>query len=241
MRLVTRRLNGDTLTSILRLANKPQTMGAGKNKSHRKKRISKHVLDAQERKKKEEIEKKLLDLEGGNSSIGDDGADKNGKAAADADVNESSRLASSKSSKKTKDPEEAASYLANWDMDRKNGTKTFKFNKNTSSWLQRHSYDFDKVSKNTFALLVEYLCQGAEGARLRVEEDAKRRARRYKDWEKSQDSKSETDERKMKDESASDEGRVWSELSDHDKRKEYKRARKLIDALKATRETSAEA
>ena len=222
------------------------TMGAGKNKSHRKRRISKHVLDAQERKKKEEIEKKLLELEGGNSSGGDgDGDDKNGKAA--SDVNESSRPASNKSNKKTKDPEEAASYLANWDMDRKSGTKTFKFNKNTSSWLQRHSYDFDKVSKSTFALLVEYLCQGAVGARLRVEEDAKRRARRYKDWEKSQESKSgggeqeDTDERTKKDESASDEGRVWSELSDHDKRKEYKRARKLIDALKATRKESAEA
>ena len=224
-------------------------MGAGKNKSHRKKRISKHVLDAQERKKNEEIEKKLVELEGGNSSSGDgDGADKHGNSSkAAADDGEPSRPVSSTSNKKTKDPEEAASYLANWALDRKNGTKTFKFNKNTSSWLQRHCYDFDKVSKNTFALLVEYLCQGAEGARLRTEEDAKRRARRYKDWEKSQENNAgggeeeETDEKKEKDESASDEGRVWSELSDHDKRKEYKRARKLIDALKATRETNAEA
>jgi len=151
-------------------------MGAGKSKRHRKKRISKHVIESQTRKKQEDAEKKLLaasERDGGETSTTTDDAV--------ATSNESKK---SNKNTKTKDPEEAASYLSLWNLDRnsKSTAKNWKFNKNTQSWLLRHMYDFDKVSKATFATLVDYVCQGGEKTRLRVEEDAKRRARRYKDW-----------------------------------------------------------
>ena len=230
-------------------------MGAGKNKSHRKKRISKHVLDAQDRKKQEEIEKKLLSAaEGGgepSASATSDVVAKNAKAN-QASSSDSKQEVTSSSSSKTKDPEEAASYLSLWNYDKTNNTKQWKFNKNTQSWLLRHMYDFDKVSKATFALLVEYLCQGGEGARSRVEEDAKWRARRYKEWEKkgqqqsskedgvdseSKDENTEEKTDKKKESTTTDGDKAWNVLDDHDKRKEYKRARKVLDSLKATRKS----
>lgn len=221
-------------------------MGAGKNKSHRKKRISKHVLQAEERRKQQEVEKKLL------SAAENDG----GGPSAAAEVVSTKKSSkdstpltpSSSSSSKTKDPEEAASYLTLWSYDKTNNTKQWKFNKNTQSWLLRHMYDFDKVSKSSFATLVDYLCQGGEGARSRVEEDAKRRARRYKEWEKKKEQqlqnegdtgeKAEEEEevKEKNDQQSASDDKAWNELDDHDKRKEYKRARKVLDALKATRE-----
>ena len=84
-----------------------------------------------------------------------------------------------------KDPEEASSYLSLWKHDR-NGA--WKFNKNTQSWLLRHMYDHVRVSKTSIATLVEYVLSSAGGGdgvmKCRTMEDAKRRARRYKKWEK---------------------------------------------------------
>lgn len=207
-------------------------MGAGRSKRHRKKRISKHVIDSQKRKKQEDAEKKLMAA-----------AEGVGEASTSADevsaVNDSD---SKKSPLKTKDPEEAASYLSLWKFDRNSTstTKTWKFNKNTQSWLLRHMYDFDKVSKSTFATLVDYICQGGDGTRLRVEEEAKRRARRYKDWEKRQQEQNKVDaeqeenvpEETKDTKSLPDDDERWNKLDDHDKRKEYKRTRKLLDALR---------
>jgi hypothetical protein len=99
-------------------------------------------------------------------------------------------------------------------------------------------YDVDKVSKATFATLVDYISQGGEGTRLRVEEEAKRRARRYKDWEKRQqqqegEEQEEGDAKEEKKEmTKSQDDEHFNQLDDHDKRKEYKRARKVLDALK---------
>ena len=87
-----------------------------------------------------------------------------------------------------------------------------------------------------------------------MEEDAKLRARRYKEWEKkgqqqsskeedgvdseSKDENTEEEKTDKKKESAmTDSDKAWNELDDHDKRKEYKRARKVLDSLKATRKT----
>jgi hypothetical protein len=201
-------------------------MGAGKSKRHRKKRISKHVIESQTRKKQEDAEKKLLaasERDGGETSTTTDDAV--------ATSNESKK---SNKNTKTKDPEEAASYLSLWNLDRnsKSTAKNWKFNKNTQSWLLRHMYDFDKVSKATFATLVDYVCQGGEKTRLRVEEDAKRRARRYKYWEKKGDTEQDDDADEKKDSTLSPDDKDWNQLDDHDKRKEYKRARKVLDSLK---------
>jgi hypothetical protein len=237
-------------------------MGAGKNKSHRKKRISKHVIQAEERKKQSQLEDQLL-----SAADGGGGADTSPTSEQSHEVKRkkketSAASASSQSpASKTKDPEEAASYLRLWKYDRDNkktnpkSSGTWKFNKNTQSWLLRHMYDADKVNKTTYTLLIEYICQGGEGSRCRVEEDAKRRARRYKEWEKAnpsqggdgKDDKAEEDDGATKEKSQSkgkkiegndekSEEELWNELNEHDKRKEYKRARKVMESLKAVRE-----
>ena len=204
-------------------------MGAGKNKSHRKKRISKHVIQAEERRKQTEVEKQLLlAAENGTSTT---------PSTPSTPTEEKTEPTNNA---KTKDPEEAASYLTLWKYDQTNNTKSWKFNKNTQSWLQRHMYEGDKVSKTTFATLVDYLMQGGDRLLSRVEEDAKMRARRYKEWEKKKEN-STTDEttgetkEDSKSTSAADDT-TWNNLDDHDKRKEYKRARKVLDSIKATRE-----
>lgn len=207
-------------------------MGAGKSKRHRKKRISKHVIESQTKRKQEDAEKQLL-------------AASEGGGETSTSVNETSPEKDDSNKKsthlKTKDPEEAASYLTLWNLDRNNTTSTtknWKFNKNTQSWLLRHMYDCDKVSKSTFATLVDYISQGGEGTRLRVEEEAKRRARRYKDWEKRQQQQEGVEQEEgdaneeKKDLTKSQDDEHFNQLDDHDKRKEYKRARKVLDALK---------
>lgn len=223
-------------------------MGAGKN--HRKKRISKHVIQAEERRKQKDVEKELLSAaEKGTATPSTTAASSDATPVNNAtpDPSGDSKVATpNKSSSRTKDPEEASSYLTLWNYDRTNNTKTWKFNKNTQSWLLRHMYDFDKISKTTFSLMVEYLCQGGDKAKSRVEEEAKRRARRYKEWEKKQQGEDEdgsneaekvvksTDDEKLAEDAA------WKDMDDHDKRKEYKRARKVLDSLKAVREKSNE-
>jgi len=188
------------------------------------------------------------------------GADATATATATANPTTTPTKIEVKSSAKTKDPDEASSYLTLWTYDRKNQTKTWKFNKNTQSWLSRHMYDFDKVSKTTFSTLVEYLCEGGDRAMARVEEDAKRRARRYKDWEKKSSQAGEGEEEATKgggDEANKDgekdgegnekkkaqsaEDAAWNELDDHDKRKEYKRARKVLDSLKDAKQKKIDA
>jgi hypothetical protein len=82
-----------------------------------------------------------------------------------------------------------------------------------------------------------------------VEEDAKSKALRYKEWEKrEQDKGGNGDENDKKESSQQDKKagklsdqneEVWAQLNEHDKRKEYKRARKVMDALKAVREEAA--
>ena len=127
-----------------------------------------------------------------------------------------------KKKKEIKDPSVAAEYLTMW----KTKKGEWKFNKNTQSWLCRHMYEADKVAKGTFGMLLEYL-EGLQGgtAKQRIVEDATKRALRYKEFEKN-GAASKTEEGK------DEEHDLWAKLSDHDKRKEYKRARKVLDTLK---------
>jgi hypothetical protein len=162
-------------------------MGAGKNKSHRKNRISKHVLQAEERKNLLAEQEAIAAGGGGIAPT---------KASvvvvpASATTTTTTTTQKKKKNKKKKndtikDPEEASSYLSLWKHDR-NGA--WKFNKNTQSWLLRHMYDHARVSKTSFATLVEYVSSSSAGGgdgvvKSRTMEDAKRRARRYKEWEK---------------------------------------------------------
>lgn len=254
-------------------------MGAGKNKSHRKKRISKHVLQAEERRKIAEVEKQLIDgatattEKSGTAATVDANASSSPKTNASnvsGHPSSSSSPSSSPSSsaaaggavKSTKNPQVASTYLSLWKYDRTNNNnntnnKQWKFNKNTQSWLLRHMYNPIKVPKHSFAILVEYLLNGENvGVKNRVLEDAKFRARRYKEFEKQQSQlqekgeaeKMEGKEQNTKDDTNKEEAGEqssssspkkvtvvdvsWDKMDEHEKRKEYKRARKVLDAFK---------
>ena len=139
-----------------------------------------------------------------------------------------------------KDPKEAASYLSLWKHREAGGA--WKFNKNTQSWILRHCFEPDKVSKQTFSILLEYL-KGLQGTtRTRTIADAQRRALRYKEFEKTNPEQQQQDsaDKKEEDMTSSDQAAEenendetrWKRLDAHDKRKEYKRARKVLDVLK---------
>lgn len=147
-----------------------------------------------------------------------------------------------------KAPTEAAAYLEQWEQNNENELSTWKFNKNTQSWLIRHMYEADKVSKSSFNLLLRYL-EGLKGesARTRIKTEASRRAIRYRQHQAKGSEKADFDtktedsgvESKTSisssnfDEGAVDEEERWKNLSEHDKRKEYKRARKVLESILA--------
>ena len=182
------------------------------------------------------------------------------------DTATSSEKGKSKTNSHMKHPEEAASYLTQWKASKSKDSSTramssWKFNKNTQSWLIRHMYEVDKVPKSTFLLLLEYL-EGLEGKFIidRMRNDALRRCRRHKQYCKSS---TESSASEIKDETAVEtengdgingqnsdqsaakskneaetkseleyEEALWRKMDDHEKRKQYKRARKILDLIK---------
>ena len=222
-------------------------MSAKKSKAAKKKRISKHVLQA-----KEEQERLQKEQAGGTPT------------ATPGDAN--STTSSTKKKKKTrkvhiKDPSVAAGYLSSWKQHKADPANCpWKFSKNTQSWLIRHMYETDKVAKGPFTILLDYLQGLQEGShtRKRIRSEATRRALRYKDYEKSKASQSGADENDKKQnndgnddsnnvtgtskgteetegtltkEEQEDDELRWKKLSDHDKRTEYKRSRKVLEAI----------
>lgn len=217
-----------------KMGGKPKVKGAKK-----KKHISKHILEA----KKAQSE-----------SIGG-----NAEGVPQLPDGEQLKKRKQKKNRNVKSPSEASEYLAGW-KDHKNGeASTWKFNKNTQSWLIRHMYEIDKVPKREFAIMLEYL-EGLKGATVksRIRSESNRRALRYKRHEKSKEANVENDENKDRDEKQdestdskeqNDENKKgekkekddedvvveqarWLKLSDLDKRKEYKRALKIIGLMK---------
>lgn len=165
------------------------------------------------------------------------------------------RLRKSKKSKRIKDPSVAALYLNNWKLYKLDSTVTWKFNKNTQSWLLRHMYEPTKVAKDVFSLLIEYIVAAkSESIINRIVHDATKRALRYKQYEMNKsggiDDKQlvtvppaspmkedveplSATKRQIQEEQEdviADTIR-WNSLDEHDKRKEYKRARKVLDTL----------
>lgn len=155
-----------------------------------------------------------------------------------------------KRSRNVKSPAEAASYLTEWEN--RGTNEAWKFNKNTQSWLIRHMYETESVSKGTFSSLLKYL-DGLQGAstRSRIRAEASRRALRYKEYTKdvaaeeattisvdaptgdqpdSNDASLTVDTKPLlsKDEMSEDQKR-WESLDEHDRRKEYKRARQILE------------
>ncbi len=205
-------------------------MAAKSKSAHKKKKVSKHVLKA-----REEISKDSLV------------PDAIATVVAPA-VETTTGKRKQRKNRRIKDPSEAATYLEEWKQQSNNdGSKsTWKFNKNTQSWLIRHMYEADKVSKGVFTLLLEYLA-GLEGKTTRswIRTEASRRALRYKNFEKQEktdtkktsDTKEESEakdkalnEKTGTDDEREDQAR-WELLDEHDKRKEYKRARKILETI----------
>ena len=226
-------------------------MGAGKNKAHRKKRISKHVIDSQKRRKEEDA--KAAEEAGTTNTVDGSTPDENLPQPP-------SKKKQRKQKQHIKDPLEAHSYLSAW-KHKSEGESVWKFNKNTQSWLFRHLYEVEKVPKATFGILMEYM-DGLKGdsTRKRMRDDAMRRALRYKNWEKEQQSdgkkeghekiKDDAETEKSKEDTKDDDTKqedkkdedddkqIWLSLNDGDKRKEYKRARKVLDVIKVTSESN---
>ena len=201
--------------------------------NRKKKRVSKHVLQAQEARK---VSRPIND-------IVLPGPPQN-------EPMKQSEIQPKKPKKsKTKDPIEAASYLSAWKHREAGGA--WKFNKNTQSWLIRHMYEADKVAKATFVIMLEYLKGLPANLRSRVVEVAEKRAVRYKEFEKILTEKNNigADERNKQDQEATDVGKDvveiaqdkddsgedddsrWQRLDEHNKRKEYKRARKILETF----------
>ena len=203
-----------------------------KGQTRKKKRVSKHVLKAQEEREvvtpsKVEVDQPL---------------------SPPMQQKEPTMKPKKSKKSKTKDPIEAASYLSAWKHRDAGGA--WKFNKNTQSWLIRHMYEADKVHKATFVIMLEYLTGLTGTLKARVVDVAEKRALRYKTFEKefaekkAEPSGGESGEEGKGVETAEtaiakepleglgedDESR-WKRLNEHDKRKEYKRARKILETL----------
>lgn len=213
-------------------------MGAKSKSPHKKKNISKHVLKAREDQTKTTTEA---------GAIKDD----NGK-----DTPEVAAKRKQRKNRRVKDPSEAATYLEEWKASKTSGKSDWKFNKNTQSWLIRHMYEADKIPKGVFALLQEYL-SSLEGNTTKtwIRAEASRRALRYKSYEKetksyeketkkasvestdtekegaAKDEDKKPAKGKTQTEDEQEEEERWNKLNDHDKRKEYKRARKVLETV----------
>jgi hypothetical protein len=221
------------------VAAEPQsTKGVAQSvkKKGKKRKISKHVMKAQK-----DQEQTL-----------DDGATNNTTTITDSNANTKTNKTRKKKPRATKNSADVANYLTLWKHEQ-DGTvpkgSAWKFNKNTQSWLIRHMYEADKVSKAQFAILLEYL-QGLQGqdAKTRIRADATDRALRYKAFEAEQEKggipqksedcdepeKEEVDPMKsdMSTQDDVDDEVRWKALNAHDKRKEYKRTRQVLDTIK---------
>mmetsp|Transcript_33631 Transcript_33631/g.100315 ORF Transcript_33631/g.100315 Transcript_33631/m.100315 type:complete len:231 (-) Transcript_33631:2757-3449(-) len=185
----------------------------GKKKVKKKKKVSKHVIAARE---KESQDVQADEEEGKQEGTPSTSAAPSKKKLKKKQLRRAQRH--------IKDPKEAAAYLSSW-KHRDSGEGVWKFNKNTQSWLIRNMYDKDKLAKAPFADLLEYLQGLNKGiTRMRMRDDAERRAMRYKQWEKSGNDSN----IRVEDEDHEE----WAALDDGGKRKEYKRARQVLDMLR---------
>jgi hypothetical protein len=216
------------------------------NARKKKRKISKHVLQAQEDRAMKQQQPAQADGGQGVTVVPPPEslmtADSKAKTAST-----STAPSKKKKNKNVKDPNEVANYLTQWKRNNDGEESVWKFNKNTQSWLIRHMYEADKLSKASFTLLLGYLdgMKGGGDAKARILTEASRRAVRYKEYEKVRDEKGESNAAEKGVDAAGEttttlteeeeEDARWKKLDDHDKRNEYKRARKILDTLKESK------
>mmetsp|Transcript_49435 Transcript_49435/g.57781 ORF Transcript_49435/g.57781 Transcript_49435/m.57781 type:complete len:216 (+) Transcript_49435:60-707(+) len=198
--------------------------------NRKKKRISKHILRAQDKKAAEQST---------SSSSASASTETTNNKPQDAVVPK--KKVHKQKGKKVKDPKEAASYLSLWKI-RDTSPNIWKFNTNMQSWLLRNMYDSTLVPKSTFQTLSDYIVKLPEGmTRKRVCDDALSKAMRYKKWAKEEENEGtskETDDSGAADTTeigaaTGDDDDDWKNLDSHDKRREYKRARIVLESLRS--------
>jgi hypothetical protein len=220
---------------------------SNQNARKKKRKISKHVLQAQEDRAMKQQQPAQADGGQGVTIV----PPPESLTTTDSKAKKASTATSAskkKKNKNVKDPNEVANYLTQWKRNNDGEESVWKFNKNTQSWLIRHMYEADKLSKASFTLLLGYLdgMKGGGDAKARILTEASRRAVRYKEYEKVRDEKGESSVvEKGADEAGEtttttlteeeEEDARWKRLDDHDKRNEYKRARKILDTLKESK------
>jgi WKF domain len=223
------------------MADNAESQPQAIKKTRRRNRVSKHMQAARQLK---------ADPLGANVPSSSNNASDTKKRPV-----EQIRNSEAKRSKHIKDPQEAAEYLLQWKRSRsiEGNPTTWKFKKNIQSWLLRHMYDSTKVSKHCFAVLLEYLQPESSSAPAALKDkvifQATKRVVRYRQWEQRKESTQseatpdstqnqaggleENPTAQEQEENEHDEQR-WRSLDDHDKRKEYKRARKVLETFTST-------
>lgn len=145
--------------------------------------------------------------------------------------------------KHTKDPVDVEGYLMAWkqqhdiSLDASSNqvtTTIWKFNKNTQSWLIRHLYDSTKISKSIFAIALQYFLKSNINVQQRLRDDAMERAILYQQQQQEKGTTNHNDEGKDGDDDKP-KNKVEDEspeiMLEKNQRKEYKRARKILDTL----------
>jgi len=225
-------------------------------KAKKKKHRSKHIIEAQ----------KQQEQEAANRAANNGGEGEDIETTTNMNTNTNTNSTPNKKKKKSKGAtptkdfaNEAISYLSLWNEQQKesnNENKIWKYHKNTQTWLFKSMYKIDKVSKASFAILMEYMknLQG-ESTKEWVRKEAYQRALRYKQYEEqskkkdndddsnndttedngeAKDSANDTTTTSSSSEFSKEENERWAKLDDHEKRKEYKRARKVIEIISST-------
>ena len=149
-----------------------------------------------------------------------------------------------KSAKRTKDPVDVEGYLMAWKEQRDLSSDdisisrvvatTWKFNKNTQSWLIRHLYDATKISKSLFAIALQYFLKSNINVQKRLRDDATQRAIQYQRQQQEKGLTNNSFDGKNNDNDNANENEAEElpeMLLEKNQRKEYKRARKILDAL----------
>ena len=213
--------------------------------------VSQHdsKVNVKKKGKKRKISKHIVDAKLKSASLASTDPDTNNETSNVLIPAATSSLSLSKKQKMTKqkhmkDPVDVEGYLMAWkqhhnlsaDASSNHGTTTiWKFNKNTQSWLIRHLYDSTKISKSIFALALQYFLKSNLNVQQRLREDAMQRAIQYQQQQQERGTTNQNDEGKddgddnPKNNTEEDESTEM--ILEKNQRKEYKRARKIIDTL----------
>ena len=218
------------------ISQNDSTGKANIKKKGKKRRISKHIADA--KLKSSELSSSPLGgtLESTDSMI----------PAPSASVTTSNKKQKLSKQKHTKDPVDVEGYLMAWKQQQQQhdqssddgsnlATTTWKFNKNTQSWLIRHLFDSTKISKSVFAIALQYFLNSNVNVQQRLRDDATKRAVQYQqDQQEEKGTNNQGNDEKDRDDNdapQNEDDESPELILEKNRRKEYKRARKILETL----------